>query len=197
MNQISWLTCLLLTFSTNPSWTSARQSTTEYIEMTAWWYSRVIINQSKIKYWLETFQQTVNMPAGNWHLQFTAEIWTNEAISPTPEKEDRVQIVTNDEFPFSDMKMSWSPEGDLQFGLFRKKRQQLKYVGKESTHTPGTLRAIPYGVLDLLAKLTSRNPSIHAEVLHKIYPAHANALRKAGLAAPVFPKMRYLWRKQD
>ena len=131
----------------------------------------------------------MNTAAGNQHLKFTAEIWTDRANSLTPEKEDRVQIVTKDELPFLDMKMSWSPEGDLQFGVFRKKGQQLKYVGKESTHTPGTLRAIPSGVLNRLAKLTSKKPSIQAEAVDKIYPAHANALRKAGLAPPIFPTM--------
>ena len=30
-----------------------------------------------------------------------------------------------------------------------------------------------------------------------IYPAHVNALRKAGLAPPVFPTMGELWEKQD
>ena len=39
---------------------------------------------SEIKYWLEEFHQTVNTAAGNQHLQFTAEIWTNEENSPTP-----------------------------------------------------------------------------------------------------------------
>ena len=108
---------------------------------------------------------------------------------PTPEKEDRVQIVTKYEFPFLDMKTSWSPEEDLQFGVFRKKGQQLKYVGKESTHTPGNLRAIPSGVFNRLAKLTSKNPSIQAAAVDTIYPAHANALRKAGIATSVFPTM--------
>ena len=89
------------------------------------------------------------------------------------------------------MKMSWSPEGDLKFGVFRKIVQQLRYVGRESTHTPGTLRAIPSGVLNRLAKLTSRNPSIKAEAVDKIYPAHANAIRKAVLAPPVFPTMGF------
>ena len=107
------------------------------------------------------------------------------------------QIVTNDEFSFLDMKMSWSPEGDLQFGVFRNKEQQLKYVGKESTHTPSTFRAIPSGVLDRLEKLTSGKPSIQAEAGDMIYPAHANALCKAGLAPPVFPKIGELWGKQD
>ena len=67
----------------------------------------------------------------------------------------------------------------------------------ESTHTPGTLRAIPSRVLNYLAKLNSRNPSIHAEAVDKIYPAHANALRKTGLSPPVFLTMEDLWRKQD
>ena len=87
------------------------------------------------------------------------------------------------------MKMSWSPEGDLQFGVFRKKVKQLKYAIKKNTHTPGTLRAIPSGFLNHLAKLTSRKPSIHAEAVDKIFPDHANALRKAGLAPPNFPTM--------
>ena len=43
---------------------------------------------SVIKDWLEEFQQTMKKAAGNQHLQFTTEIWTNEANSPTPEKED-------------------------------------------------------------------------------------------------------------
>ena len=68
---------------------------------------------SEINDWLEEFQQTVNTAVENQHLQFTAEIWTNKVNSPTHAKEDRVQNMTNDEFPFLDMKMSWSPGGDL------------------------------------------------------------------------------------
>ena len=84
----------------------------------------------EIKDWLVEFQKTVNKAAGNQHLQFTAEIWTPELNPPLSAKEERVQIATNDEFPFLDMKINWSPEGDLQFGVFRKKGQQLKYFGK-------------------------------------------------------------------
>ena len=75
---------------------------------------------SDIRDWMEEFQETVNTAAGNQHLQFTVEIWTNKENSSNPAKEDRVQIVTNDEFPFLDMKMSWLPEGGLQFGVFGK-----------------------------------------------------------------------------
>ena len=83
--------------------------------------------------------------------------------------------------------MSWSPEEDLKFGVFRNKWQQLKYVGK----------AIPSGVLNRLAKLTWRKPSTQAEAVDMIYLAHANTLRKAGLAPPVLPTMRELREKQD
>ena len=48
---------------------------------------------------------------------------------PTPEKEEIVQIVTNNKLPFLDMKMSWSPEGDLKFSVFRQRGYQLKYIG--------------------------------------------------------------------
>ena len=118
--------------------------------------------------------------------------------TPPPQaKEDRVQTVTKDEFPFLDMKMKCTPEGELNFSVFRKAGQQLKYVGKESTHTPGTLRAIPSGVLNRLAKLASRKTSLHSEGVEKVYPDHANALRKAGLAPPDFPTMGDLWKMQD
>ena len=48
-----------------------------------------------------------------------------------------------------------------------------------------------------IAKLTSRKPSIHTAAVESIYPSHANALRKAGLAPSVFPIMGELWGKQD
>ena len=151
----------------------------------------------EIRDWIEEFHKTVNKAVGNQHLKFTAEIWTTEENSPTPAKEETVQIVTNDKFPSIDMKMSWSPEGNLKFGVFSKKGQKLKYVGKDSTHKPGTLRAIPLGVMNLLVKLTSIKPSIHSEAVEKIYPGHTNNLRKAGLAPPNFPTMGDLWNKQD
>ena len=50
----------------------------------------------------------------------------------------------------------------------------------------------PSGVLNRLAKLTPRKPSIHSEGVNRIYPDHAIALRKASLAPPNFPKMRDL-----
>ena len=89
--------------------------------------------------------------------------------------------MANEKLLFLDMKMSWSPERGLQFKVFGKKGQQLKYVGNGSTHTPGTLQAISSGLLIYLAKLTSRKPIFNSERVEKVYPNHVKYLCKAGL----------------
>ena len=66
-----------------------------------------------IKDLLVQFNQTVDNAAGNQHLQFTAEIWTNGMDPPPYTKKDKVQIVANGKFPFLDMKMRCSHEGGL------------------------------------------------------------------------------------
>ena len=58
---------------------------------------------------------------GKQHLYFTVEIWTNDTDLTLSAKKDKVEIVTNSEFPFLDIKMNWFPEGDLYFSVFRKK----------------------------------------------------------------------------
>ena len=86
---------------------------------------------------------------------------------------------------------------DLRFGVFRENGRQLKYVVKYITHTTSTLRAIPSGVQNHLAKLTSRKPSIHYKGVDKTYHDHVNTLRKAGLAPPKFLTMGDLCSMQD
>ena len=107
---------------------------------------------------LDKFQRKVHSAAGNHHLQFTAEIRTDEKNPPPPTKQDKVQTQNLDEFPFLDMKMSWSPIGDLRFGVFRKKQQQSKYAVKDSTYTLVMLSTIPPDVLNRLAKITPKHP---------------------------------------
>ena len=102
--------------------------------------------------------------------------------------------MTKDEFPFLNMKMRWNHQGELIFSVFRKSGKQLKYVVKESTYTPGTLRAIPSGDINRLAKLTSQKPFLRSEGVDKVYPDHVNALRKVGLSPPDFPTMGDLWK---
>ena len=59
-----------------------------------------------IKNWLVKFQQTLNKLAGNQHFQFTVEIWKNDTNLPLPTKEDKVQVLTNEKFPFLGIKIS-------------------------------------------------------------------------------------------
>ena len=95
------------------------------------------------------------------------------------------------------MKISWSPKGDLKFGFFRNMGQQFKYVGKGSTHTPGTLCTIPSGVTNRLAKLTSHKPNFHSKRVDSIYPDQTNALRELGLAPSISLEMGEWWKVQD
>ena len=108
----------------------------------------------------------------NQHLQFTTEIWTNDTNLPLTAKEDKVQIVSKDKFPFLDMKIIWSPKGDLQLSVFRKNGEQLKYAGTGITHTTVTLRMIPEGVLTTVAKLNSQKTSFSSEGVENSYPDH-------------------------
>ena len=138
-----------------------------------------------IKDWLKDFQHISEKAAGNQHLQFTAEKWTNNNNLPLSTKKDEVQTVANNELSFLDMKMSWSPKGDLQFWVFRKNVHQLKYVNKGITHTPGTLPMITLGVLNRLEEITSHKPNFNSKKIDSVYPNHANALHKAGLETSV------------
>ena len=115
-----------------------------------------------IKYWSAQFQQIVDKVEGNQTPTVHCGDRGKWYEPPPSSKKDKVKIVANDKFAFLYMKMSWSPEGDLQYGLFSKKGQQLKYVGKGITHTPSTLHAIPSGVLNRLAKLISCKPNFNS-----------------------------------
>ena len=81
--------------------------------------------------------------------------WQMIWIYPLLRRSKRFKFVTNNKLPFLDMKRSWSPEGDLKFGVFRKNGHQFNYVDKGSIHTPSDLCSIPSRVLNHLAKITS------------------------------------------
>ena len=59
----------------------------------------------------------VNNELGNQHLQFTAEICTNEKTPPTSENKERVNISAAKTFPLLHINMRCSTEGGLQFGF--------------------------------------------------------------------------------
>ena len=73
-------------------------------------YNGIVVMKGKkilqeILNWFAEFQQTVYKASDNQHLQFTAEIQTNDENLNLPEKRDKVQIVNKKEIPFLDMKM--------------------------------------------------------------------------------------------
>ena len=104
--------------------------------------------------WLGEFHGIMDKALGNQNLQFTAEMWTNNENLPPSEKEEKFHICADDGLLFLDMNMSWSLKRDLQFRIFSKKRQKLKYFIKCSTNTPGKLCVIHPGVLKCLGKIT-------------------------------------------
>ena len=53
------------------------------------------------------------MAAGNQQLKLTYEILTNGSNIPTSKRKENVKTCADKGFPFLDMNMSWSPEGDL------------------------------------------------------------------------------------
>ena len=88
-----------------------------------------------------------------------------------------------------DINTSWSPKEVLEFGIFRKEGQQLKYIVKGSTHIPSILHAIPLGVLNGLAKLALKTPEYQSKRIGSIYHDHANTLREAHLVPSIFRAM--------
>ena len=133
-----------------------------------------------IQKWLDNFQADVNDIAGNEFLKFTAVVWDPDNSHPGWSTSTST-IDQNPFFPFLDMQLSWSENGDLTFGVFIKPNQQLKYLNKGSSHTPGCFKAIPKGVLHRLTKLTTINDDNKGKRIDEIYPVYITALTKSEL----------------
>ena len=69
--------------------------------------------------------------------------------------------------------------------MFIKPNQQLKYLNKGSSHTPGCFKAIPNGVFHRLTKLTTIDEGNRDKRLDEIYPKHFEAMNKADLLKDV------------
>ena len=93
--------------------------------------------------------------------------------------------------------MSWSPERDMKFGVFKNKGKKLNVVGKRSTHTPSNIRRVISCILNRLEKLTPRKPNFQSKRADSAYPNNANALYETNLAPSVIPKIGELWEGQD
>eukprot|EP00957_Ditylum_brightwellii_P053199 4033961-Ditylum_brightwellii.AAC.1 len=143
-------------------------------------------------------------------IQFTTKVWELTAFqnkfnmlhkeeirdAPVAKWLKQVKVISENEFPFLDMKMSWTEDGQLRFNVFNKKKQAIKYVEKGSTHRTCTFKSITLGVYTRLGRLTSKTPENANLQINKLYPLHLEALLTANLELVEFPTMGKFWKKE-
>ena len=137
--------------------------------------------------WLGRFQKRVNELTNSNRLQFTAEVWGQDKRDRSISK--TVKVDCGKYFAYLDTKMSWNQDDELQFGVYMKENQNLKYLNKGSIHRKSCFDAIPQGVMGRLAKLTTRTSENENKTLKVLYPNHAAALEVAGIAPETYPKL--------
>ena len=137
----------------------------------------------------------MNNLADSKFLEFTVEVWGNDRDDGRKYK--AVGTTNKDYFPFLDMEMYWSLEGNLQFRVHLKENQVLKYLNRGSMHTNACFAAIPTGVMKSLASLTTRTKESELMQMDELYPEHAKALKKANLAPDIFPTLGKILNNQQ
>ena len=144
----------------------------------------------EVSEWLGGFQRKINRLLDLEKLQLTATLWRmNEPW--VREGCDKVSVYTDIVFPYLEMDLSWSNNGNLQFSVFRKPNQELKYLNSNSTHSTATFKAIPHGVTLRLALLTTIDESNKDKSIIELYPAHFPLLSPQVSALTHF----HLWEK--
>eukprot|EP00957_Ditylum_brightwellii_P169696 12916163-Ditylum_brightwellii.AAC.1 len=59
-----------------------------------------------------------------------------DVLSGEEMKDRKTKTVEDKIFPFLDMAMTWNDNKKLNFGVYRKPKQELKYVDTSNTHRP-------------------------------------------------------------
>eukprot|EP00957_Ditylum_brightwellii_P017725 1335326-Ditylum_brightwellii.AAC.1 len=85
----------------------------------------------------------------------------------------------------------------LEFQVYQKENQLLKYIDEQITHYPSTFSSIMAGVLIQLCRLMSQNSGLEGTQVDEIYPAHAEAPGKTCLAPDIYLAFREIWEKDD
>ena len=78
-----------------------------------------------------------------------------------------------------------------------KPNQQLKCLNQGSAHTPKCFKAIPQGVCQRLAKLTTVTEKNANKTLKEIYPDHFKALETAKLVTDSIPTLKQEIQKRE
>ena len=93
-------------------------------------------SKSDVINWLNTLQKRVDELVEYDNLIFTAVLWDADNNKDDAPKHRRVKVENENYFPYLDMKMYWSNTNNkLNFGVYIKPNQQLKYLNKDSSHT--------------------------------------------------------------
>jgi hypothetical protein len=126
-----------------------------------------LVTTSELAKWLGIFQARVNNLTDSKFLEFTTEVWGNDRDNGRKYK--AVGTTNKDYFPFLDMEMYWSPEGNLQFRVHLKENQVLKYLNCRSMHTDACFAASSTGVMKRLASLTTRTEKSELTTMDELY----------------------------
>ena len=97
-------------------------------------------------------------------------------------KQYNVSEIASNTFPYLNFEFLWNAEGELEYQVYQKSNQKLKYLNKVSTHTNAMLNAIPSGIFNRLSKLTPRTNKNAQMKIDGRYQGHSKALSKDGLA---------------
>jgi hypothetical protein len=143
---------------------------------------------SDLERWLIGFQAAVDLLVEGDYFKFTMVMWDPAGNAVTAR--NGLSVSTAEQFPYLDMELFWAASGDLLFQVHLKENQLLKYLNRGSTHSKAVFKAIPYGVLGRLARLTSVTEGTRNLPLDQLYPHHAAALRRAAIAPDHYPTLQ-------
>jgi hypothetical protein len=128
---------------------------------------------------MDTFQKRVTLVTGYERQVSTVSIWGKEKDDDV--RHPKAEVVGSSHILFLDMKMTWTAEEKLRFGVYLKPNQELKYHNNDSLHPHHCFKAITKGVFGCLASLTSLMDESKYKFIKDIYPQHHEALNLAGL----------------
>eukprot|EP00957_Ditylum_brightwellii_P166551 12677970-Ditylum_brightwellii.AAC.1 len=89
------------------------------------------------------------------------------------------------------MKLLWDKVGNLEFRVYQKKGEALKWADKQSLHRQ-TVFLISKGVYTRLIRLTSVTEENKDLTINKVYPEHTKALQITRLTTDKFPTIKEL-----
>eukprot|EP00957_Ditylum_brightwellii_P158441 12059390-Ditylum_brightwellii.AAC.1 len=94
------------------------------------------------------------------------------------------------------MQTSWK-NNNLQFLVYSKENQTIKYVNKESYHRTSVFKLVPAGVFSWIGQLTLLTQENKNMPVTDLYPLHAAALNTAKLLTKKIPTVNELYQQED